>query len=181
MIILCPCTKFKITFLSSSQLLMQTVSLDPALTPLVYVTGALGVKWTQPSSYPVIYFSFPVWLVTLFCMVLFSKGLEADLNAAHTVESLDQMGPIFPKDVQWLLIIADIKPLHRTLALAWESGDWRLLPQCLRKFIPHWMDILVALEQISCSTMDAIWRQLYHDQDWYFVFLTITNLCLTFP
>lgn len=52
-----------------SKLMIQTErrSLAPAFTPFFHVTRAIGVKWTRSSSYPVIYFSFPVWQVTLFC------------------------------------------------------------------------------------------------------------------
>lgn len=50
-----------------SKLMIQTFSLDPDVTPLFHVTEAIGVKWTRSSSFPVIYFSFPVWQVALFC------------------------------------------------------------------------------------------------------------------
>lgn len=38
-----------------SKLMIQTVSLDPDLTPFFNITRAIGVKWTLSSSHPVIY------------------------------------------------------------------------------------------------------------------------------
>lgn len=91
----CLCNKLKTTFSFLPKLTILTFSLDPDLTPLFHVTRAIGAKWTRSSSFPVIYFPFPVWQVTLFCTLSFPKGLETDLDTAHTVASLVQMGLIF--------------------------------------------------------------------------------------
>ncbi len=122
----------------------------------------MGAKWTRSSSYPVIYFSFLVWQVTLLSVLSFPKGLQTKLDMAHTVASFIQMGLILLQHVQWLLVIAQISPLWRILPLPGESGDWCLLPRGLWIFSPHWIDVLVALNKLLTSTMlsvkDAIWR-----------------------
>lgn len=123
-----------------SKLMIQTGrrSLDPGFTPFFHVTRAIGAKWTRSSSYPVIYFSFPIWQVTLFCPQRPGNWVRYSPHCGKFSSDGMDISSGCPREIM--------------------NNSMEKFP-----FVgPQWTTILVTLGQITCHDMlslkDLIWR-----------------------